>query len=263
MAVRTWKGGAGTSAQVWKGTVTTTTVGHTYIVTLTDSNGGTIAITFAVTASETTTTLVAAAFVVAWNASLDGRVAAITASNSSGQIILTADTAGQPFSAAASGTGTWSGTGNTTSNSGPYDYDTAANWYEGAVPVAADNVIISGTGAIRYGLNQSGVAIAGFTVLPGSSVTIGYQGLPLRLDATSLTFAGTALAYITFGSTSMTARVLATATVTAPSSGLYLLGTGFATLRVEGGSVDVAGSPGQTSTITTAQTAGTGRVYIG
>src|SRR5262245_12316563 len=130
-------------AQVWKGTVTTTTNGHTYILTLTMDDGSTAAITYVVAnPPDSTVTLVATGIITAWNAAANPFVKQITATQSSGQVILTANTAGIPFSVAATGTGTWSGTGNTTSNVGNSDYATARNWQTDLAPVATNDVIV-------------------------------------------------------------------------------------------------------------------------
>ncbi len=263
MAKRTWKGGNSAVAQVWKGTVTTTTGGHTYIVTLTDSNGDTSVFTYTLTGSEGSTTAVAAAFVVAWNLSTDPRISQITATSSSGQIILTADSGGVPFTASTSGTGTWSGTGNTTANAGPYDWNDPANWVEGAVPTGSDDVVIQGTTPIKYGLNQSGTSL-GAVNFQNTSGAHGNPGLPLRLSCTSFNFSCTGISYINLGSSTVAPRITQTASAAAEAYGLYLLGSGITTLRVEGAAaVGLAINKGETSTAATIQCTGAGRVGIG
>lgn len=264
MANRTWKGGNTAVAQVWKGTITTTTAGHVYTVTLTDSNVDTSAIAYTLTGSEGSATAVALAFITAWNASVDPRIAAITASQNAGQVILTADTAGVPFSAAATTTsGTWSGTGNTTANAGPNDWNDAANWYQAAVPVASDNVIIQGSTAIKYGLDQSGVALTAVNFQNYTGVA-GLPGAPLKLNLTTLNFSSSGLAYLNLGSSTVSPRITQTASAGTDAYGLYLLGSGIVTLLVEGtASVGVAVNKGETSTITTAQCAGSAKLTIG
>lgn len=263
MAKRTWKGGNSAVAQVWKGSVTTTTAGHTYIVTLTDSNGDTSALTYTLTGSEGSTTAVATAFAAAWNASTDPRISQITASSSSAQIILTADTAGIPFTASTSGTGTWSGTGNTTSNAGPYDWNDAANWVEGSVPTASDDIVIQGTSPIKYGLNQSGVALAAVN-FQNTSGAHGNPGLPLRLNCTAFNFSCTGISYVNLGSSTVATRITQTASAGAEAYGLYLLGSGITTLRAEGAAaVGFAINKGETSTAATIQCSGAARIGIG
>lgn len=187
-----WRGSDVTAvAQVWKATITTTTVGHTYIVTLTDQNGDTVAITYVVVSADSTATIVATNFIAAWNASTDPRVAAITATQSGAQVILTADTAGNPFSAAESGTGTWTGAGNTTANVSGGDWSRAVNWSTGSVPVNGDDVVIDARGssyAITAGLNQSAVTLNSLRVYMGApaiGTTLGSLAYPLRISATT------------------------------------------------------------------------------
>jgi hypothetical protein len=193
MSQTSWLGGNGGNpsvAQVWKGTITTTTTGHIYTITLTDESGNTVAISYTVLVTDTTTTLVATGFITAWNASTDPRIAALTATQSSGQVILTADSAGIPFSAAASGTGTWSGTGNTQANAGPNDAGTAANYSGGAVPVTGDDLTIDGRGyggstyTILYSLNQSGVTLTSLSHYVGAPA-VGTTSAALKISATT------------------------------------------------------------------------------
>lgn len=194
-------------ARIWKGTITTTTDTHTYIVTITDDNGDTAAITYTVVnPPDTTVTLVGDGFVAAWNASLNPLISKFTASNSSGQITLTADSAGRPYSIAASGTGTWSGDANTTNSVDNGDYGQASNWSLDATPTTNDDVIIGkGTTEIDHGLNASSAAIDEFTVEPGFSGKIGRieDGKPhyLRIDPNSLYYYGrSSRAYFDVGS---------------------------------------------------------------
>lgn len=250
-------------AQVWKGTITTTTNGHTYVVTITDDDGTTAAITYTVAnPPDTTTTLVATGFITAWNASSNPLVSRITATQSSGQVILTADTAGIPFSVATSGTGTWSGTGNTTSNVGNNDYGTARNWQLDLVPVATDDVIIdsgdSGTSSVDllYSLNQSSVAIADFRVLPGYSGNIGRFtfGLPhyLRIDPDLFRYEGSgALAMFNIGSANIDCYINSTGKPTTQRYSTYLKGSNIATCYVQRGVVGIAPLDEDTATVAT------------
>lgn len=82
------------------------------------------------------------------------------------KLIITADTAGVPFTATTS---TTDGGGNdtqtlvasvSTANSGPNDWNTAANWSGEAVPVNADNVYLEHSSVdLLYGLDQSVVSL--------------------------------------------------------------------------------------------------------
>ena len=170
MASVTWQGDAVAIKQVQAPasalTVDGTPANNTFTVTFTDEAGNTIAVS---EAGDTNASTTAAALVTAINNHSSPVVGMATASQSSGTLTLTATTAGIPFTAAASITGGGSGTFTdftvTTANSGPNDWGTAENWVGGAVPVAADTVLIpAGTAAILYGLNQSGVELATFEI---------------------------------------------------------------------------------------------------
>lgn len=263
MATVYWRNPANTEvAQVWKGTITTTTNGHTYILTLTLDDGTTAAITYTVVnPPDTTTTLVATGLVTAWNASSNPNVARITASQSSGQVILTADTAGRPFSVAASGTGTWSGTGNTTENVGNNDWNTARNWSGDAVPVNDDDVIIPGAAsgnsvAILYGLNQSSVTLDDVYFQKDYNANIGRieDGVAyyLRIDPDTLDYrASSSLALLNIGSANISPYIEANGTAGTNKYALYFKGSDIATLEVRKGTVGIAPLPGETATVAT------------
>lgn len=192
-----WRHPANTQvAQVTKRTVTTTTNGHTYTVTITDDNGDTAAVTYTVAnPPDTTVTLVAAGLVAAWNASLNPLVSKFTATQNAGELILTADAAGRPFALSFSGTGTWSGSGNSTEPVSNTDYGQASNWSTDAVPTTNDNVTLSGGNVdLLYGLNQSSAAIGSFVVSEAFSAKVGRfedgKGHYLRIDPNSFAYRG-------------------------------------------------------------------------
>lgn len=250
-------------AQIWKGTITTTTNGHTYTVTITDDNGDTAAITYTVAnPPDTTVTLVGDGFVAAWNASLNPLISKLTASNSAGQITLTADSPGRPFSIATSGTGTWSGTGNTTNSVDNGDYGQATNWSTDAAPAASDNVIIGkGTTEIDHGLNASSVAIAGFTVEAGFSGKIGRiedgAAHHLRIDPDTFEYYGrSSRAYFDIGSANI--DMLFSGSGSAETTGIPAVvakGSNIDVVTVLSGNVGIATFEGDTATVAT--------IYVG
>lgn len=145
--------------------------------------------------------------------------------------------------------------GNTTSYIG--DYSHAANWSPSGVPSAGDNVVIpAGSASITAGLDQSGVAIASFTVSSGHTGTIGSATANLQLDTTAFTFNGTGVAYIDLGSQTVAPQIYSTATATTGNRGLYLIGSGITTIAVMGGKVGLASRFGTTATATTARVNG-------
>jgi len=131
--------------------------------------------------------------------------------------------------------------------------------------VAGDAVTVpaSSTQAINDGLDQSGVAIASFTVEAGYSKAIGSSAAPLRIKIGAFFFAGTGVSYIDIGDSAISPHIAATASPAAGRRGLYLTGSAMVTLTVAGGSVGVAAIAGQTSTVGTIRVSGTGNVWIG
>lgn len=108
---------------------------------------GTTMATFTATAA--TVANVTDGLTTAWNAATHPYATAITATDSTTHVTLTADTPGCPFTVTAdeaNGGGTDDQTltmATPTANSGPNDWDTAANWSGGAVPVLDDVVWIA------------------------------------------------------------------------------------------------------------------------
>jgi hypothetical protein len=180
--------------------------------------------TLSTTATSATTATVVSALVTTFNAARDNadgfypEFADLTASapGSSTTFRITAATEGLPFTCtiattetgggaadaqtidgAASSTGTAS-----TACSGPNHWNTAANWSTGAVPVAADDVIIADTdAAILYGLDQSAVTLTSLTINASYSGTIGLPEVNEDEDEAYPEYRST---YLTIGATTLT-----------------------------------------------------------
>jgi hypothetical protein len=112
----------------------------------------------------------------------------ITPTRSGDNLLLTASTAGVPFTATltpleanlgAADAQTIEGAGSattgtaTTASSGPNHWDTAANWTLNAIPVNTNDVHIPSYAIILYGLAQSGVTLASLNIARGATI-----GLP-------------------------------------------------------------------------------------
>lgn len=278
MAQRTWQGGATAVAQVDTFSITGAGGGaETWTWTITGEDGTTKTLTFVDDGTPTTQEIVTG-LVAAWNDSTHPFALAVTAADAGDpDITLTADTAGVPFyvTLAASGTGTAS-KASTTVNQGPNDYATEANWVEGSVPVANDDVRITGSQSITYGLDQGSVELDDF-IVENYTGEIGSAGAKLQIDmadADRFEFDSTGQAYINVGSAAITAVVQRTKSQSGRQAGLHLTGTAIATLRVEGGSVLLDGSTVTTvvvesgakavipggNTVTTVNTGGSGSV---
>lgn len=150
-----WIGNATAKAQISTGAIASvdaTPSNNTFTVTI---GGATVTVTGVTSANAT-----AAALVTALTASTHPYFAAVTWTNPSGANITgTAAVPGVPFTAtiskAGAGTGTVTAFSTSTANAGPSDWNTAANWSTGAIPVTGDDVVISdSTLNISFGLDQ-------------------------------------------------------------------------------------------------------------
>jgi hypothetical protein len=193
-----WKGGATAVAQVDTFTPANIEADDIFTLTVTGENGDTVAIS--VTATDTSATTTSGLMVAAWNASTHYLCTGITASGTA-TVILTADTAGVPFSVASSTTNKGGGVDNqtfarvaTTANAGPSDWNTLANWLDADLATAdnlpgtdaSDTVYIEGDGttnpSILYGLNQSAIAEV-LTALYCTKCQIGSNGSTGKLPS--------------------------------------------------------------------------------
>lgn len=188
-ATQYFKGTATAVPQVTQKNVASSTSSHTFIITLAYEDGSTVAVLThtvdGVDAGNTTT--IAAEIVAEFNALTHELATPITASNSTSKLILTADTAGRPFTVTYSGTGTWDNTGVANiASAGPGDWNTASNWSAGTVPVSTDTVILDYrmAAAILYGLGQSAVTLARFTDYASRRYAVGTATMALKIGAT-------------------------------------------------------------------------------
>lgn len=139
---------------------------------------------------------------------------------------------------------------------------TAANWSGGSVPVNGDNVRIpAGTASINAGLDQSAVTLANFLVDPGYTGAIGTSLASgtlayLQIACTRFEFAGTGASYINLGASNIPIQIFETQIPESGQSGLYLLGTNFTVVDIEGGYVGLARIHGSVSTVATVRVKG-------
>ncbi|KKL84732.1 hypothetical protein LCGC14_1961770, partial [marine sediment metagenome] len=178
MATRVWEGGnAPAVAHVSKITVTGTWATND-TATLTC---GSVSVTFTVGGTQTIGAVVAG-LVSAWNAAAAGEMAEATAADASPDITFTSDTAGMPIEVtgyeSTAGNGALGAQTDTTPNSGPNCWDSAANWsYLGttrSLPVTGDDMVYENSPIpCLYGLAQSGITLASLTRLETFTGTLG------------------------------------------------------------------------------------------
>lgn len=187
MATKRWTGNAAAVAQV-TGYLFGGTWEATDIVNLTIGTK-----TVAVVTGSTVIATIIDTIVTAW-AALSSTVypefAEITASRSTSTLVLTANTAGKPFTVTVSTTETGGGAADdqtidagttstgtdSTASSGPNHWDTIGNWDTNTLPVDGDAVVIENSSiSILYGISQAGIDLASLTI-PASYT--GFIGLP-------------------------------------------------------------------------------------
>lgn len=190
---------------------------------------------------------------------------------------LTADTKGKPFTVSIttnSALGTIAAASTTTANSGPNDWDTAANWSSNDTPDTGDDVYIDqGDDEILYGLDQNTVDLQSITIGAGFTGKIGlpevnaggyaeYRQQALKVGISG----GTATVIIGNGAGTGSGRIRldldgATVTVRQYTSGAaedeglaatQITGTGASSVvEVFGGSLDVSMRGGESATVAT------------
>lgn len=171
MASTIWRGDAPLIAQVSTTTVNAFNASTTYKLTI---NGKVVSV-----AGDTDTNTTAQNLIVAWNASIIPEFTEVTATRTNNAITLTADVKGRPFTVTSSvtgGTGNMTAVSNTTTASGPNDWNVAQNWSGGSVPANTNDVYIENSDVdILYGLSQASITLNSLNI--GQSYT-GKIGLP-------------------------------------------------------------------------------------
>jgi len=181
MATVVWQGGTTAVSQVSTGSVDSYDAASTYTVTI---GGYTVSVPGTTDVAGT-----AGALVTALQAASNPYFAAIIWTNpTAGDVTATAEIAGVPFLAALSvsgGTGTVTDLSDDVACTGPNHADEADNWSGGALPGAADDVIIESGPSILYGLDGfSATALGRLEVRQAYTGKIGLEsaGFSTSLD---------------------------------------------------------------------------------
>jgi hypothetical protein len=201
----TWRGDAAAVAQV-----TTLTVGGTIeaddLFKITIGNK-----VLTVVAGSTVAATVASNIATAFNALTQTQAPEffeISAAANGADVVLTAKTAGKPFTATPSTTETGGGAADdqtftsdaTTASAGPNDVSTAANYSGGVLPGNGDTLVIeNNSSSLLYGLTAlSSVTLASFNI--ARSFT-GYVGLPRTNGSGNTAYAEYRNQYMVVGAT--------------------------------------------------------------
>lgn len=173
MATKRWRGDAPAVAQVSHYTPANVEVGDIFTLTC---NGKTIS----VTAAAATVASVVGLLVTALTDTTIAEFREVTPTNGTTHLVLTANDAGIPFTITSSatdggGANTQTFTASTPiANSGPNNWDVAANWEPSGVPATGDVVYFdNGSSPCLYGLNQSAVQLLEMHVRRSYSGRIG------------------------------------------------------------------------------------------
>lgn len=169
MANVRWKGAAVPVAQVNTITPAGVSVGNTFTVTINSKS-------ISYTAAAATAADVCNGLQALLAASTIPEFTEITWTTDGTKITGTSAAAGVPFTQTSSATGGTASltTATATANSGPNNWDVAANWSTGAVPVTGDTVYIEDSAvSIQYGLGQAAVTLAALNVAASFTGDIG------------------------------------------------------------------------------------------
>lgn len=260
METRYYTGAAKEVAQVNTITPANVGIGNTFTLTC---NGKTLVFT----ADAATVANVTAGLAALVAASEEPEWQEVTATDNTTTLTLTARTPGKPFtqtSSASGGTATLI-TSTTTSNSGPEQYDAAANWSGATAPTTGDTVIIEGAFNLRYGTLAS--VTAARTIIRDFTGTIGlppvnadggypeYRSQYLLMSSTILDVmenVSSGMMRFNVGSAACTANIYSTGGATVPTlNALTFVGTHSSNaLNVLSGSVGVATEAGEAATLT-------------
>jgi hypothetical protein len=222
-----------------------------------------------------TTTTVATSLTTNWNAQTGGEFDGITASSAAAVVTLTADNAGDPFTAVAAvsgGAGTIGAYTAVTANTSPNDINDTVNWSAGSVPAATEDVYID-AGDTDHSLkwNLGALSAVTLTSLNFFGTFTGDVGLPrknetgehdeylaeyLAISATTVNVnpydgSGSGRILLNTGSVATTVNVYNTGSPTDTDLGAFIWkGTSASNaMRVEDGSVDVAPYGGETANL--------------
>ena len=282
MGTNKWRGDAPAVAQVNTVTPASVTIGNVFTLTI---NGKTVSFT----ATAATVANVTAGLVAAVAASTIAEFQEVTAADNTTNLTLTANTAGRPFTqTSSSATGSGSAghsltTSTSTANSGPNNWDVAANWSLGAVPVNSDDVFIADSDVdILYGLGQSAVTLTSLNIAASFTGKIGlpqvnesggyyeYRSRYLNVLATTVNIgygegSGSGRLLLDLGANATTLIITSTGSpVDQAIPALCVKGSGSTyTPTILSGSVGFAVETGQTATLDTVTVSGDSTVMLG
>ncbi len=192
MASKRFVSGAPAVKQINTETPANPETGDVFNVKLEDHSGNIHTISFPCGATETVAAVVTGLTAAAVAADTAGAAPwnAVTCTDDTAEMTITAGTAGDPFWVTATSTGDGGPAdsltdANTTAVGGPSIYNDPENWFTQAIPVdETDSVVITSNAGSTpiYGFDDTAVEILGFEMEAGYTGAIGSHARPLKID---------------------------------------------------------------------------------
>jgi hypothetical protein len=264
MPTKIWVGGSAAIADEYRLTPAAVAVGATFTATV---NGKSVTYTAPASPAPTVAT-VTSGLAAALGASAEPEFREFVFTDAQTYVRAVGPADGTPVVITSSATGGATlTTSHPTTAVSPNDWGVAANWDGGALPVAGDAVVIDNSPvSIRFGLDQSGVALASVTTGAGFTGEIGlpdrnradydeWRRTYLKLNCATLNSgagAGPGSSLIRLeSSVAATLNVFRTGAPRVEGQpALYWKGSAASTVNVVSGYVGVAAAPGETATLT-------------
>lgn len=264
MATCVWTPRARATYEVKTITPSSVDIGDTFTLTINRKS-------ITVTATAATVANVIGLLVTAWGAETSPEFTEITATNNTTNLLLTANTAGVPFTVTGSSSGGSLSVSTTTTASGPNFWNDTNNWSGAALPTAGDAVVFENSNIdCLYGFPSS-IALASLKILASYTGKIGlpdqnsrgyyeYRTKALAMQATTIEIGageGNGSAFIRLDTTGTAAGITVFKTnrpTDAAFGAVHLIAnTASTTLEVLSGSVCVATLAGETAQLSAAK----------
>jgi len=262
MSLNIWRGNAPSHQMVMHAEPANPLVGDTFTLTITLDDGEDVSVSFVAPADPTEADIVAG-LVDAWNTAIHPAIAGtfgIIAENLyDSLVVLTAKVSGVPFELSSSVTpagapGASLVVTTAQARSGPEDGKCAANWTLNRVPDTGDHIVLPVCqNGIRYGLDFSGITLAGFTQDDYGAKCGRFEDgklYYLRIKTASCKLGGNLLTAVDLLDSAIMPQIDVHSEILNPGMyTVYLKGTALQGIDHRGGKAIVAGYTGDVATI--------------
>jgi hypothetical protein len=147
----------------------------------------------------------------------------------------------------------------------PADFNTAANWAGGVVPVAGDDILFSPqyNNACTTNTDQGSTGFGDVIIEEGFTADIGTVAEPLTCIPDKFEYNGQGVIHADLTTAAIPVIITNSAAFAAGKAGVNVNGSAITTLSIAGGSCAVGFGAGDIATVTTARVTGSGRLIIG